>query len=34
MSGLSDNWDVFGGELLEETVFNIRFIKDEGGPRN
>ena len=32
MSGLSDNWDVFGGELLEETVFNIRFIKDDGGP--
>ena len=29
---LSDNWKVFGGELLDETVFNLRFIKDDGGP--
>ena len=32
MSGVSDNWHVFGGELLEETVFNLRFIDDESGP--
>ena len=32
MSGVSNNWDVFGGELLEESIINLRFIKDDGAP--
>lgn len=29
MTGIADNWKVFGGQPLEDTIFNLRFIADD-----